>query len=149
MPNSDVLARIVYEVMHSREDAQACVRWQNNEVRKFRDKLYLLSDMTSHDASITYQWSLENTLEIPTLNISLTQGKLVDFGVKLSDVDCLSVRFRQGGEAMRPRGRGCQKDLKSLFQEADVEPWLRDRIPLLFHNEQLIFVWGYWIQEGY
>lgn len=149
VPNSDVLARIVYEVMHSREDAQACVRWQNNEVRKFRDKLYLLSDMTSHDASITYQWSLENTLEIPTLNISLTQGELVDFGVELSDVDCLSVRFRQGGETMRPRGRGCQKDLKSLFQEADVEPWLRDRIPLLFHNEQLIFVWGYWIQEGY
>ncbi len=149
VPNSDILARIVYEVMHSREDAQACVRWQTNEIRKFRDRLYLLANVSMHDATKHFDWDLTQSLEIPSLNIILTRQALLAYGVKLTKIDHLQVRFRQGGEVMRPGGRGCQKDLKSLFQEAGVEPWLRERIPLLYHEDQLIFVWGYWIQEGY
>ena len=75
--------------------------------------------------------------------------QLEDFGVNVTGIDQLSVRFRVGGEVMRPRGRGCQKELKALFQEAGIEPWLRDRIPLLFDKQQLIYVWGHWISEGY
>lgn len=149
VPNSDILARIVYEVMHSREDASACVQWQKNEVRKFRNKLYLLVDVSTHDSSLSYQWKLNDRLELPSLNTTLTHQALKEFGVRLTGVDQLTVRFRQGGEVMRPKGRGCQKELKALFQESSVEPWLRGRIPLLYHGDELIFVWGYWIQEGY
>jgi len=149
VPNSEILARIVYEVMHSREDAQACVQWQNNEIRKFRGKLYLLTNDDQHDPSLSYEWNLNEVLNIPALNIILTRQVLLDFGLNLTEIERLSVRFRRGGEVMRPKGRGCQKDLKTLFQEAGIEPWQRERIPLLFHNEQLIFVWGHWIQEGY
>ncbi len=149
VPNSDILARIVYEVMHSREDAQACVQWQNNEVRKYRGRLYLLADLLKHDASLSYRWNLNKSLNIPSLKMTLTKQALLDFGVELTGVNQFQVRFRQGGEVIRPKGRGCQKDLKSLFQEASVEPWMRDRIPLLFYQEQLVFVWGYWTHEGY
>lgn len=149
VPNSEILARIVHEVMQSRDDGQACVRWQNNEIRKFRHKLYLLANVATHDSSHSYSWNLNQTLDLPNLNLMLTYQALVDFGVNVSEINQLEVRFRQGGEVIRPRGRGCQKDLKSLFQEAGVEPWQRDRIPLLFHNNQLIFVWRYWIHEGY
>ena len=149
VPNSDILARIVYEVMHSREDAQACVRWQNSEIRKFRGKLYLLPNMRGHDSTLSYVWNLNEALAIPSLELTLTREALAGFGVNLTNIEQLHVRFRQGGEVIRPKGRGCQKDLKTLFQEASVEPWLRDRIPLLFHQQQLIFVWGYWIHEGY
>lgn len=149
VPNSEILARIVYEVMHSREDAQASVRWQNNEIRKFRDRLYLLINMPVHDAKASYQWNLQQPLEIAQLGIVLSSQALTNYGVKLTEIEQLNVRFRQGGEVIRPHGRGCQKDLKTLFQEAGVEPWLRERIPLIYHGKQLIFVWGYWIHEGY
>jgi len=149
VPSSDILARIVNEVMHSREDAKACVQWQHNEIRKFRDKLYLLSDVSKHDSSQSYLWNLNEQLDLPSLNTTLTYRALKEYGVSLDNIDQLTVRFRQGGEVMRPRGRGCQKDLKALFQESGVEPWQRERIPLLYHGDQLIFVWGYWVQEGY
>ena len=149
VPNSDILARIIYEVMHSREVAQACVQWQSNEVRKFRGKLYLLINKISHDPTLSYQWPLNTPLKLPTLGIMLTRQALIDFGIHIANIEQLNVRFRHGGEVMRPRGRGCQKELKTLFQEAGVEPWMRERIPLIYHGDELIFVWGYWIQEGY
>ena len=86
---------------------------------------------------------------IASLNLILTKEILLEHGVKCDDLKTLLVKFRQGGEVLRPKGRGCNKDLKTLFQEAAIEPWLRDRIPLLYKNDSLVFVWGYWIKEGF
>ena len=81
--------------------------------------------------------------------MTLSRNDLDKAGVLLPEISSLSVRFRVGGEIIKPRGRGCSKDLKTLFQEAGVLPWRRNRIPLIYHNDQLIYVWGYWISEGY
>ncbi|MFK8028268.1 MAG: tRNA lysidine(34) synthetase TilS [Gammaproteobacteria bacterium] len=149
VPSADVLDSIIRDAIHSRNDSESCVRWQNNEVRKFRQWIYLQDVNPPHDETLIYQWNINHPLVIPSLELELTHEKLVQFGVNLNNIDELTVRFRQGGEVMRPRGRGCQKALKTLFQEQGVKPWERDRIPLLFHQHQLIFVWGYWIGEGY
>lgn len=148
-PSADVLDSIIHDAIHSRSDCEACIRWQSNEIRKYRDQLYLQTVSTSHDATLSYQWDLQQALSINSLDLKLTRQQMQQFGVNLSNIDQLTVCFRRGGEVMRPRGRGCQKELKALFQEQGVKPWERDRIPLLFHNQQLIFVWGYWIGEGY
>ena len=148
-PSADILQRVVDDAVHSRNDCEACIRWQNNEIRKYRGQLYIQSMMSLHDATQSYQWDLKQPLDIDSLQLTLTCEQLDRFGVNLTDIENLQVKFRQGGEVMRPRGRGCQKDLKTLFQEQGVKPWERDRIPLLFHQQQLIFVWGYWIGEGY
>ena len=94
-------------------------------------------------------WEIQSPLYIPSLNLELTREQLESYGVNCDRFDVVQVKFRQGGETLRPKGRGCQKDLKSLFQEAAVEPWLRDRIPLIYDNDSLVFVWGYWIHEAY
>ena len=149
VPSADVLERVIIDAINSRRDCEACIRWQNNEIRKYREQLYLLAVRMPHDTTLNYHWDLQQTLTIPSLNLTLTRDQMEQFGVNLNNLDQLSVRFRRGGEVMRPRGRGCQKELKTLFQEQGVKPWERDRIPLLFHNQQLIYVWGYWIGEGY
>jgi len=46
-------------------------------------------------------------------------------------------------------GRNAHHDLKHLFQEAGVPPWMRDRIPLIYRDEQLIAVAGYWIADEF
>lgn len=148
-PSADVLDSIISDVIYSRNDSESCVRWQDNEIRKFRQRIYLQDVSPPHDETLIYQWNINHPLEIPSLEIQLTREELVHYGVNLNNIDELTVRFRRGGEVMRPRGRGCQKELKTLFQEQAVKPWERDRIPLLFHNQELIFVWGYWIGEGY
>jgi tRNA(Ile)-lysidine synthase len=149
VPSAEVLDSVINDAINSRSDCEACIRWSNNEIRKYRGQLYLQTMRRPHDATLSYQWDLQQPLDIPSLELNLTRQQLDQFGVNLNDIDQLTVSFRRGGEAMRPRGRGCQKELKTLFQEQGVTPWERDRIPLLFHNQQLIFVWGYWIGEGY
>jgi tRNA(Ile)-lysidine synthase len=149
VPSADVLDRVINDAIHSRRDCEACIRWQDNEIRKYREQLYLQKVYKLHDATLSYQWDLQQALSIPSLDLTLTREQLDLFGVNVNNIEQLAVSFRRGGEIMRPRGRGCQKELKTLFQEQGVKPWERDRIPLLFHNQQLIFVWGYWISEGY
>ena len=61
----------------------------------------------------------------------------------------MKVAFRQGGEKIRPAGRKNTHSLKKLMQEAGIPPWQRSRIPLLYLDEELICVYGYWIAEGY
>ena len=149
VPSADVLDSVINDAIHSRSDCEACIRWQNNEIRKYREQLYLQTVSKPHDEKLSYQWDLQQALAIPSLDLKLTREQLDQFGVNLNNIDQLTVSFRRGGEVMRPRGRGCKKELKALFQEQGVKPWERDRIPLLFHNQQLIYVWGYWIGEGY
>jgi tRNA(Ile)-lysidine synthetase-like protein len=62
-------------------------------------------------------------------------------------VNELIVRFRRGGERLKPIGSNRHRSLKNLFQEADIPPWERTRIPLLFNHDQLIAVLGYWNNE--
>ena len=149
VPKAQVMQRIIEDVVNSDRDREPCVSWQAYEIRKYRNVLYLQKTMPPHDADRKLTWNLNEPLELPELNLTLTSTALKEFGLDLKDISYLQVRFRVGGEVMRPRGRGCQKELKTLFQEAGVLPWMRNRIPLLFKDDQLICVWGYWISEGY
>ena len=149
MPSAHILSHIISDVINCAEDTQGCVQWQTCECRKYRKYLYLQKQLQSHDTSQSFEWEIQTPLYIPSLNLKLTREQLEDYGVNCDRFDIVQVKFRQGGEILRPKGRGCQKDLKSLFQEAAIEPWLRDRIPLIYHNDSLVFVWGYWIHEAY
>ena len=149
VPTAQVIEQIIKDVIPSADHREPCISWQNCEIRKYRNELYIQAALTPHDANQRFEWNVGEELEIPSLQLTLTRNALEEFGLTLNNIDCLQVAFRVGGEVMRPRGRGCQKELKTLFQEAGVVPWLRDRIPLVFDNDRLIFVWGYWIAEGY
>ena len=54
----------------------------------------------------------------------------------------LNIRWRCGGERIRPIGRQGTKTLKALLQEARIPPWRRDRWPLLYQAERLVAVPG-------
>ena len=52
------------------------------------------------------------------------------------------MRLRAGGERLQPDARRPRRTLKNLFQEAGVPPWERDRLPLLFCGDDLVWVPG-------
>ena len=54
----------------------------------------------------------------------------------------LQVRLRSGGERLRPDARRPSRTLKNLFREAGVPPWERERLPLLFCGEDLVWAPG-------
>lgn len=54
--------------------------------------------------------------------------------------DTVSIRFRLGGERLRPDPRRPRRTLKDLLREAAIPPWQRDRMPLLYVGERLAWV---------
>ena len=72
--------------------------------------------------------------------MTCTRGK----GISLASVEKLPVtlRVRRGGERLQPASDRPSRTLKNLLQECHVPPWQRDRLPLLFCGNRLIWVHG-------
>ncbi|MEJ2657252.1 MAG: tRNA lysidine(34) synthetase TilS [Desulfobacterales bacterium] len=148
MPSEARLARILEDVLTAGEDRMPCVDWPGAEVRRYRDDLYAFAPLPPHDPSTIYEWNPNEPLELPALNLCLTQQDLLDLGVDVTALDTpLTVRFRQGGERCRPKGRNETHELKKLLQEEGVPPWERERIPLVYAGERLITVMSFWVCE--
>ncbi|MGI9303643.1 MAG: tRNA lysidine(34) synthetase TilS [Gammaproteobacteria bacterium] len=145
-PSQAHLQRVTKDLLESRSDATPCVSWPGAELRRYRDDIHALSGLAAHDPSQTLAWDGKTELPIEHLGVKLDAHTLSALGVPaaLPPGGMFSVRFRRGGERCRPRGRAHHADLKGLFQEAGVPPWLRDRIPLVYRDERLIAVVGYW-----
>jgi len=61
-------------------------------------------------------------------------------GLYLADDEYLTLRWRQGGERCRLPGRTGSHSLKALLQELHVPPWWRDRLPLVYLQDELLAV---------
>jgi tRNA(Ile)-lysidine synthase len=59
------------------------------------------------------------------------------------------VRLRGGGERLQPDARRPRRTLKNLFQEAGVPPWERERMPLLYCGEDLVWAPGLGVDAAY
>jgi tRNA(Ile)-lysidine synthase len=60
----------------------------------------------------------------------------------------LTVRWRTGGERLRPRRGGPTRALKSLLQEAHVPPGERSRLPLVCSGARVLAVADLWLDES-
>ncbi len=154
MPSRSVLGQIVEQMLTVPASSTALVGWADIEIRCFRNKLYCLKKM-NHDASQVYKWPAKNSLFIKSIQkkLSINQMQPEDeakFSLNKSVLSLdLIVRFRQGGEHLKPAGRNAHHDLKYLFQEAAVPPWLRDKTPLIYGDGELIAIAGYYIADEF
>lgn len=146
IPSAAQLQRVWEDVIGAGPDSNPVVTWAGGEVRRYRDELFVDKPLTPHDADQCLSWDGQGSLVIPGLG-ALSLERITGQGIAesfLNNQSC-EIRFRQGGEQLRPVGREGHHALKKLFQEAGVPPWQRDRIPLLYVDDQLLAVAGYWI----
>ena len=61
----------------------------------------------------------------------------------------LEMRFRSGGESLRPVPARPRKRLKDLCQEAGVVPWMRGRLPLVYAGDRLVAVADLWVEADF
>ncbi len=149
MPSRAVLGQIIEQAGEAgQHDTQLCVQWGSVEVRRFRDRLYSLKQL-EHDPAQVLSWASAEPLELESIGFRLQLSMLTTSDqqpyvlAKSLYGKSLSVRFRQGGERIQPAGRQGHRDLKALFQDYNVPAWQRDRIPLIYHEDQLVAVTGY------
>ena len=108
-------------------------------LRTYRGKLFLDSSLSSQFSPV--QWRGETLLKLPELGGELRFRQARGKGIALEHQP-LNVRLRSGGERLQPDARRPRRTLKNLFQEAGVPPWERERLPLLYRGDDLVWVPG-------
>ena len=100
---------------------------------------------TSPDTQLTWAWRTAPQLTLPcdlgTLKLEADVRGPIDLDLLPQE---LAVRWRLGGERLRPRGGGPSRALKTLLQEAQVPPAERARLPLIFEGARLLAVADRW-----
>ena len=131
------------------------VDWRGGSLRRYRDGLYLLPAGVDALGWPSRAGTLPCDLTHDRSVVDLPGGDQLVFerlahGRRLvAGLAPLHVRYRQGGERCRPAGRGHSQTLKRLLQEYAVPPWWRQRIPLIYSDDELVAVGDVWICEGY
>ena len=171
---------VFVEVIAAREDAEPCFDWGGYQLRRFRNRLYLLKpckdDLSQAQTSKifnnppTYHLA-DLPLGAEKLRLTLPGGEFVLCSMKyqpgqetgsackkpvllsLPNEGYLELRYRQGGEKICLPRRGT-KVLKKLLQEADIPPWQRQHLPLLWWcnpagKERLIAVADLWFEQDF
>lgn len=144
LPSRDHLQRIWHEVALSRSDAEPQLQLAEGQIRRFRQRLYLLPPMVSLKGVIL-PWQPATILVLPD---NLGQLMLADEGVSLrpaEDGEKVSVRFGVTEAKVNIIGRQHSRTLKKLWQELAIPPWQRERIPMLYYNEHLIAALGVFV----
>ncbi len=136
MPSAKKLQQILQTVIHSRHDATPIVNWPGAEVRRFRHHLYAMPPLPLHDVTWQCEWDVQRDLVLPA-DIGVLKAKNYK---ELAAGKALTIKFRQGGEVIALPGRAGHHSLKKLMQEWNIPPWLRDRIPLIYRDGELVHV---------
>jgi tRNA(Ile)-lysidine synthase len=147
-PSAARLETILGDLMEARPDALPVVSWESGELRRYRDLLYAMHPLQKPPSG--------------TLRFDLAKPAAVELGGGLGRISLIAsdqggldsrllneivIRFRAGGESLRPHAARPRKRLKQLCQEAGIVPWMRERLPLLFVGSRLAAVGDLWIDS--
>jgi tRNA(Ile)-lysidine synthase len=148
-PEQQHLQQIEQQIIDGRQDAETQVSWGDVSLRVYRQRIYALplTDLPSvPDSPLEFA---------PAVNLKAGFQFAFDYlessGKPLLNPNLLNLhlRFRQGGERCRPAGRAHSQTLKRLLQDYGVEPWLRESLPLVYSNDELVAVADLWVCEGF
>jgi tRNA(Ile)-lysidine synthase len=147
LPSLIKLTQLQHDVLHCHADANPLIHWEGVEVRRYQDDIYAMTPLLPHDPQMIIFWNLAEPLQLPN-NLGILRAEFYS----AADIDRtkITVRFRHGGEVCKPSGLdGHTHELKKLFQEWQIPPWQRDRVPLLYYGEELVAVIGYCVCDGW
>ena len=136
MPSTIKLAHLHQNVLAAKQDAMPLLTWPGVEIRRYRDDLYAMPPLPDFDTSTTLQWQTEYALTLPA-NLGILRKEAV-FDNQENIPEQVTVRFRQGGERVPLKGNQGHQALNVYFQSVGIPPWERSRVPLIFHQDQLI-----------
>jgi len=166
-PSTRMLTSVMNDVILAAPDRVPSVTWDNVTIRRYQRVLYLETQCLNeiaHSKQCVIDRSEFNDRRDLNRQQAMTDKIWANFpsAMMLDDQICLQaiqstvglwipagsqveVRYRQGGELFRWHGQ--TKELKKLFQQWQVPPWQRHRVPLIYVNHRLQAVVGYAIAD--
>jgi len=144
----------IHKVVMAADDAFPQVSWGREthqycdgcSVHRFRQRLYIVPRLpVGGRTEVIVTWDGVGEC---MLNDGFVLGAIpseTGFGLPAGRYQ---IQTRQGGERCRPEQRARSQTLKKLLQEFELEPWLRDRVPLIYRDETLVAVGDLWVCQG-
>lgn len=148
-PPDDSRAELERQAAQAGEDRVPLLAWPGAEVRIWDGRLHATQPLAPPPEHWEATWS-GGTLALPEGCGRLTLDTIgrEPPAVRPARFDPpLTVRLRSGGERIKPAGDIHTRELRDLFQQARIPPWLRQRCPLVFENAELVAVADLWISE--
>lgn len=134
-PGAAKLAQGIKDLITARHDRVPAVVGENYSIRRFRNHLcFVPAQPEVPDQTVNWQ---------PSESMEWGGGLVRLEGQAGTDV-MLRVARRQGGERFRPYAGGHSRSLKKWLQERAVPPWERDRLPLVWHHDELVAIGNLW-----
>ena len=133
----------------SSRGARTLIEHEGVRFRLYRGKIAL--ERSGERGFDPLTWKGERRLPLPALGGELRFRRMRGTGIdpKRVQQDRFIVKLRSGGERLQPDARRPRRTLKNLFQEAGVPPWQRERLPLLFCGDELVWVPGLGVDQRY
>ena len=146
MPSAARLDNLLRQVTDARPDARIHIRQGEFELRRYRDVVYALHKLEGGIGGIggipefSTPWRFEEELALPFGHLSFERRQGAGISLARLGGRPVTVRYRRGGERLRPECGRPTRSLKNLLQETAVPPWQRERLPLVFCGDELVFV---------
>jgi len=162
-PETRRLAEIAGPMLAARADAHPQVAWDEGGVRRHGNRLMWEPARAAQGAKVPVEaaecgpaaledWRWQET---PVIELPGARGRI---GIRADehgalDLDLLppglAVRWRLGGERLRPRRGGPRRTVKRLLQAARIAPWERAAVPLVYAADRLVAVGERWIDADF
>ncbi|HET9388693.1 MAG TPA: tRNA lysidine(34) synthetase TilS [Steroidobacteraceae bacterium] len=170
VPDTRRLDELAGPLLEARPDAHPMVRWGDTLVQRHADLLWIRpkeqplemsSGASGRDpgsarapragrlAPTAWSWRASQFIVLPGERGKLELKPDPHGPVNLDALpDTVMIRWREGGERIRPRRGGPRRALKSLLQEARLPITLRANLPLIFADANLLAVGEMWLDES-
>jgi tRNA(Ile)-lysidine synthase len=147
-PSKRRIEELTRFLQHKPESNQAQLRWDHVRVCRYRDRLVVFRQDREADPNLVLPWQPEGpSVDVPGTSWLLSAVRVVGRGLALEELKkaVVSVRLRRGGEQCRLPGRQHRSQLKKLLQQAEIPPWERANLPLIYVGDELAAVADLWV----
>jgi tRNA(Ile)-lysidine synthase len=150
MPSEARLADIARQVYDARDDAEVRIDHAGVSLVRHRNRVFIEAP-PARGGGWRVEWHGETDLELGEDRGQVRFDALAGKGLRatLASVPGWHFRPREGGERIRLAANRPTRTLKNLLQEHGMPLWQRQSLPLLFHDERLVWVPGVGIAAEY
>ena len=141
MPSQQRLQQITQQLMHAKIDATIALKISETlTLKRYQNRAYLVQELPP-SAPINWLWQGEDVIKLPN-KTQLIFSKKMGAGISLRKIDnaTLRIKFREGSERFKPDLTRPHRSLKVMLQNADMPPWQREQLPLIFMDETLVII---------
>ncbi len=143
LPSENQLQQIIEQGLTAKADAQLKICLQSGDVRRHQQHWYFVKEQAIPEA-----------MDITLQSAELTDGRklIVKTGQGIRKPlkgEQIRVEFNKPQARIKPLHKPGSNTLKHWFKDAKVAPWLRTQTPLIFYDDQLVQVVGYFVSAAH